>query len=183
MLHDLSCSLTSFLFLVVPFLTISFNAYLHSFQLVIIEIYERYGIIIFILITLFLRNLTWNILCKHINLVFFNAKGYIDCLILFMTASLEWNIKKTWICHNQKMILIFIANNPFRWTMNSTIPKITVLDVKVVSLRNIKISWYLCNVIYANAGIFYVIYAIRNHLIIRLVMIKCHRIGRHSLRF
>ena len=167
MLHDLSCSLTSFLFLVVPFLTISFNTYLHSFLLIIIEIYERYGNIIFILITLFLRNLTWNILCKHINLILFNAKGYIDCLILFITASLEWNIKQAWISHNQKMILMFIVNNPSRWTVNSGIPEITVLNVKVVSLRNTKIGWYLFNVIYVNVGIFYALYAIQKKLIIK----------------
>ena len=101
-----------------------------------------------------LRNLTSKILCKQINLVLFNTKVYIDCLILFITVSLEWNKKQALICCNQKMIIIFIVRNPSRWSVNSTIPEITVLDVKVVSLRNIKISWYLFNVIYANAGIF-----------------------------
>ena len=125
-----------------------------------------YEDIIFELIELFFKNLTWNMLCKHINLVLSNAKGYIDCIILLVTASLEWNKKQTWICRNQKMILIFIANNPFRWTMNSTIPKITVLDVKVVSLRNTKLGWYLFIVIYINAGVFNAIYAIQNNLII-----------------
>ena len=94
-------------------------------------------------------------------------KVYIDCLILFITVSLEWNKKQALICCNQKMIIIFIVKNPSRWSVNSAIPEITVLDVKVVSLRNEKIDGYLFNVILVNAGIFYAIYAIQNNLIIR----------------
>ena len=120
----------------------------------------------YVLIKLFFRNSTWNILCKHINLVVSNAKGYIGCIVLFMTAFLEWNEKETWICRNQKMILICIVNNQSRWTMNSAIPEITVLDVKVVNLRNTKIGWYLFNVLYVNAVILYAIYTIQNNLII-----------------
>ena len=65
------------------------------------------------------------------------------------------------------MILICIVNNPSRWNMNSAIPEITILDVKLVKLRNTKIGWYLFNVINVNAGIFYAVYAIQNNLIIR----------------
>ena len=83
-----------------------------------------------------------------------------------MTASLEWNEKQTWICHNQNMILIFIVNNPSRWIVNSAIAKITVLDAKVVSLRNTKIGWYLFHVVYVNTSIFYAIYTIQKSLII-----------------
>ena len=38
------------------------------------------------------------------------------------------------------MILIFIFSNPSRLTVNSAIPEITVLDVKVISLRNTEIG-------------------------------------------
>ena len=84
-----------------------------------------------------------------------------------MTTFLEWNEKQVLIYRNQKMVIIFIVNNPSRWTMNSAFPEITVLDVKVVSLRDTKIDWYLFNVIYVNAGIFYVIYVIQKKMIVR----------------
>ena len=85
-----------------------------------------YGNIIFELIKIFFRNLALNILCKHINLVLSNTKGYIDCLILFTTESLEWNANQALKCRHQKMTIILIVNNPSRWTVNSVMLEITV---------------------------------------------------------
>ena len=39
--------------------------------------------------------------------------------------------------------------------MNNEFSEITVEDEKTISLTNIMIGWYLSNVTYVNAGIFY----------------------------